>query len=73
MFGPSYWKPDSTHLCGFADGWCYNPKSIAFKKLNLYNKLRTFLIKYKNYKLINDSDSFIVVETDLARKILTNF
>tara|TARA_Y100001954_G_C15770149_1_gene583964 strand:- start:519 stop:1640 length:1122 start_codon:yes stop_codon:yes gene_type:complete len=73
MFGPSYWKPDSIHLCGFADGWCYNPKSIAFKKLNLYNKLRTFfLIKYKNYKLINDSD-FIVVETDLARKNINKF
>ena len=73
VFGPSYWKPRAVHLCGFADGWCYTPYSIAFKQLNFMNKLRTkLLIHYKNY-FIKKTSSFLVVETEVAKNNIIKF
>tara|TARA_R110002051_G_scaffold31371_2_gene71524 strand:+ start:6769 stop:7896 length:1128 start_codon:yes stop_codon:yes gene_type:complete len=73
IFGPSYWKPKTMHLCGYADGWCYTPDSIAFKKLTLIERLRTkLLVLYKNY-FIRKTSSFLVVETELAKKNISKY
>lgn len=70
VFGPSYWTPNAIHVCGFADGWCYYPESIAFKKLSLTQRIKMYLtIKYKLYHL-KKSSNYIVVETVDAQKRL---
>ena len=73
VFGPSYWRPKSIHICGFADGWCYNPETIAFSNLTLAEKIKIkLLIKYKNYH-IKKSTNHLVVETNIAKKNIIKF
>jgi hypothetical protein len=77
IFGPSYWKPKVYHVSGFADGWCYNPKSIAYTQLNFIEKIkRKLLSKYKLFHLKRSSNS-IFVETEDAKsklsRILNNY
>lgn len=73
VFGPSYWKPRALHLCGFADGWCYTPYSIAFKRLTFFEYLKAkLLIKYKNY-YIKKTATFLVVETQIAKNNISKF
>jgi glycosyltransferase involved in cell wall biosynthesis len=73
LFGPAYWRPKSMHIVGFADGWCYNPTSIAFKKLTL---IRRLLVKakviYKVRSLKNEAD-FVVVETEAAKNNIIKY
>lgn len=71
IFGPSYWKPKVYHVSGFADGWCYNPKSIAYTQLNFIEKIkRKLLSKYKLFHLKRSSNS-IFVETEDAKSKLS--
>jgi glycosyltransferase involved in cell wall biosynthesis len=73
VFGPSYWKPKSIHICGFADGWCYNPGTIAFSNLTFFEKLKKkLLIRYKNYHIKKTTDH-LIVETNVAKKNIINF
>lgn len=73
VFGPSYWKPKSIHVCGFADGWCYNPKTIAFSNLSLLEKIKIkLLIKYKNFYIKTTTDH-LIVETNVAKENIVKF
>ncbi|MBW8327114.1 MAG: glycosyltransferase [Prolixibacteraceae bacterium] len=68
IFGPSYWKPSVPHICGFADGWCYNPDSIAYKHLSSHQRIKRRLLNiYKIYHLKNEGQLFFL-ETDDAKK-----
>jgi len=70
IFGPSYWKPKVYHVSGFADGWCYNPKSIAYSQLGFTNKIkRKFLSKYKLFHLKRSSNSIFVETEDAKAKL----
>ena len=72
VFGPSYWRPKSKHLIGFADGWLYNPNSIAYARLSIIKRLKMkLLIKYKKYYLKRDADKY-VLETDDAKNKFAN-
>lgn len=72
VFGPSYWRPKSIHLVGFANGWAYNPNSIAYDKLNFISRYKMKLyVKYTSYYLTRDSD-YIVLETNDAKEKFTN-
>lgn len=67
LFGPSYWKPKSIHVSGFADGWVYNPSSVAYKKLNFFSHFkRIFLNYYKIWRLKIESSHYIL-ETEEAK------
>ncbi|MCK0192657.1 glycosyltransferase [Arenibacter sp. F20364] len=73
IFGPSYWKPKALHLCGYADAAGYKPDSIAFKQLNFLENIRTkLLVRYKNY-FIKKTATFLVVETELAKKNISKY
>lgn len=67
VFGPSYWRPQVKHICGFADGWCYYPKTIAYSKLRFIDKIKRKLLSvYKLHHLKKEVD-FLFIETDDAR------
>lgn len=69
VFGPSYWQPKTKHITGFADGWVYNPNSIAFSKLNFINKIkRQLLSKFKIYFLKKNAIHFILETSDAKKK-----
>jgi len=70
VFGPSYWRPKSPHVMGFANGWLYNPKSIAYTKLTLANKIRMkAFCWYQAYYLKRDAFNFIVETHDAKEKL----
>jgi len=70
VFGPSYWKPKAKHLIGFADGWVYNPNSVAYDRLPFLKRIKMRLHgKYKSYYLKKDAD-YYVLETNDAKKRL---
>lgn len=69
LFGPSYWQPKTEHITGFADGWVYNPNSIAFSKLNFISKIkRKFISKIKTYFLKKNANYFILETNDAKEK-----
>ncbi|HIP11462.1 MAG TPA: glycosyltransferase family 1 protein, partial [Arcobacter sp.] len=70
VFGPSYWEPKAKHLTGFADGWVYNPESVAYDRLSFLKRIKMRLHgKYKSYYLKKDAD-YYVMETEDAKKRL---
>ena len=72
IFGPSYWTPKVYHISGFADGWCYNPSSIAYSQLDLIEKIkRKLLSKYKLFHLKRSSNSIFVETQDAKSKLET--
>lgn len=72
VFGPAYWSPKSLHVSGFANGWCYNPHSIAFDRLGTFGKIKSkLLIKLKNY-FIKKSD-YLIVETKTAKQNIIKY
>jgi glycosyltransferase involved in cell wall biosynthesis len=71
VFGPAYWRPKTLHLLGFADGWVYNPNSVAYDKLSLSKRLKMRAhSKYKAFYIKRDADYF-VIETEDAKKKLS--
>lgn len=72
VFGPAYWNPKSTHVSGFADGWCYNPNSLAFQQLSAKQKLRNKLIVTRKNHEIKKAD-FLIVETENAKYKINKF
>lgn len=72
VFGPSYWKPKAKHLVGFADGWLYNPTSVAYSRLTFLKRVKMRLVAvYKKYYLKRDSN-YYVLETEDAKKKFSN-
>ena len=67
LFGPSYWKPKSLHVSGFADGWVYNPHSPAYKKLNFISRNKRLILNYyKTWRLKLESTHYIM-ETEESK------
>lgn len=72
VFGPSYWKPSAIHLIGFADGWLYNPNSVAYDRISFFKRIKMKLLNiYKSYYLKRDAN-FYVLETEDAKNKFTN-
>lgn len=72
VFGPAYWNPKTLHVSGFADGWCYNPNSIAFNQLTLKQKLKNLLIvSIKNREIIKAN--YLIVETKVAKNNISRY
>ncbi len=70
VFGPSYWTSRAPHVMGFANGWLYNPKSIAYAKLRLIDRIRMRMFcLYQEYYLKRDADFFIMETHDAKNKI----
>ena len=67
VFGPAYWKPNTTTVQGFALG-----KMLYEKELNIgiYERILNFIKK----KIFQKSQSYLLVETELVkRKLAANF
>lgn len=73
IFGPSYWKPAAIHLMGVANGWLYNPESVAYKVLPVRERIRVMVLSaYRTFFIKRDASDF-VVETNDARKKIVKF
>ncbi|EIF51219.1 glycosyltransferase family 4 protein [Sulfurovum sp. AR] len=70
VFGPSYWKPKTKHLMGFAIPWLINPQSSAFTQLPLLKRLivRAKLLYQKKY-IREYADYYVVESLDTKNKL----
>lgn len=67
VFAPTYWRPKTTHIVGFALGWLTNPRSEAYETLGIKQKIKRNLDSlYKKFYVRRDAD-FYIVETDDVR------
>jgi glycosyltransferase involved in cell wall biosynthesis len=72
IFAPTYWRPKTTHIVGFALGWITNPQSKAYQVLNFKQKIRRKLDSlYKIYYIKRDADYYIVETEDVKEKLFT--
>jgi glycosyltransferase involved in cell wall biosynthesis len=72
VFGPAYWKPKSLHISGFANGWCYNPNSIAHKRLTSVKRLKSRISTlFRNFE-IKKAD-YLIVETEDAKSKINKY
>jgi glycosyltransferase involved in cell wall biosynthesis len=68
IFGPTYWRPKSKHLMGFALPWITNPNTVAFSRMSYIKRFKKKLEGiYKRYYLKRDAD-YYVVQTDATKK-----
>lgn len=72
VFGPAYWKPKTLHVSGFANGWCYNPNSLAHKRLRLDKRIKSITTTFIKNIEIKEAD-FLIVETEDARRKINKF
>lgn len=73
IFGPTYWKPKSIHIAGFAAGWTINPESIAFNVLSSKDRIKKKIQnKIKLWSSVDETDVFIV-ETDVVKQRLNKY
>jgi glycosyltransferase involved in cell wall biosynthesis len=71
VFGPSYWRPRSPHVMGFALVWAINPESIAYTRLDKFGLLRMKLINlYAKYFVKRDGDFFIGETNDVKERMV---
>lgn len=72
VFGPTYWRPKSLHIMGFANPYIINPDSIFFKQLNIFLRIKYFIENlYKGFYVKRDAD-FYITETENTKNKLSN-
>jgi len=69
IFGPSYWRPESIHLQGFADGWVYNKDSIAYHRISFLQRIKRNLLNFfKIYHIKKEADYHLLETNDAKLK-----
>jgi glycosyltransferase involved in cell wall biosynthesis len=66
VFGPTYWKPKSKHVMGFANGLYLYGDLPYMQEMKRVEKLRFTLIKiYHHFLLKNNADLYVVQTQDM--------
>ncbi|UII77600.1 glycosyltransferase [Flagellimonas sp. HMM57] len=74
VFGPTYWKPKTRHLVGYAiPHYIYADVSPFFEKLDLFEKIKLKLRKEIKKILLKNSADFYVTETEDASNRLAAY
>lgn len=72
VFGPAFWTPKTLHVSGYANGWCYNPDSIAFKRFSRISRLKFKLTIFFRNLLIKRAN-YLIVETATAKRNIMRY
>ncbi|WP_415407163.1 glycosyltransferase [Sulfurovum sp. CS9] len=65
VFGPSYWKPKSKHIMGFAVPWVLQKDSVAYDELELFARVKMHLwVEYVSYYAKRDASDYIIETND---------
>lgn len=72
VFGPSYWKPRTRHMMGFAIPWVHQPKSVAYNELGFFKRMKMRLwVKYVPF-YTKCYASYYIIETEDGKSKLSN-
>ncbi|MGC4231873.1 MAG: glycosyltransferase [Niabella sp.] len=70
LFGPSYWKPNVPHLCGYALPHYIYTESPFFKIIGFKKKIKWKILEIiKLWVLKKDGDYFVTETNDLTKKL----
>lgn len=73
VFGPTYWKPKSKHVMGFANGLYLYPDSPYILNMPFFEKIRFDLKKLYHQFLLKKNADLYVVQTDDMKKRFAKF
>jgi len=72
VFGPSYWKPKCTHVCGYAKAAYFYPDSPFIQRMPFRRKLKLSVLKTLHMRDFKRFNQALVVETkDAASRLET--
>ena len=70
IFGPTYWRPKTKHLMGFALPWMVSSTPIVYKQLPFIKRIKMKMIsQYKKYYTKRDADFYVVEAEDVKLKL----
>src|SRR5690606_12216642 len=73
MFGPSYWKPCTTHLCGYALPHHIYPESPYFKLIPGTERIKWKVKRFLQFLSFKHHCQYLVTEThDASRRLANN-
>lgn len=73
IFGPTYWKPRSKHVMGFANGLYLYDESPYFNSFSFSDKIK-FKLKKEYHKLLLKSNAdFYILQTEDMKKRFSKF
>ncbi len=70
VFGPTYWKPASKHIAGFANSIYVYKDSPFFKRITLRQKFRIKIAEIVHMRSFRKHCDVLVTETEYMRKCL---
>jgi glycosyltransferase involved in cell wall biosynthesis len=66
VFGPTYWRPNCTHVMGFAIPYIIYDEYSAVRTANFKSKIE---FKYKKFELKNNADYYITESEDASLRL----
>ncbi|MGB5920499.1 MULTISPECIES: glycosyltransferase [unclassified Arcobacter] len=73
VFGPTYWKPKSKHVMGFANGLYLYSESPYFRNFSFLEKIKFTLKKEYHRILLKSNADFYVLQTEDMKKRFSQF
>lgn len=73
FFGPTYWRPKSLHIMGFANGLYLYDDLPYIKKIPFFKKIFFNLKKFYHRILLKNNADYYIVQTDEMKKRLSIF
>jgi glycosyltransferase involved in cell wall biosynthesis len=71
VFGPTYWKPQGLHVCGFAQPWIYTSNKYAWRTLSpLSHFMERIGVRYRRLRLFLDDVDAFITETNAMKEAL---
>ena len=71
LFGPSYWRPNCFHICGFAKPHYIYTESPFFNTLRITDKIKLQVKKYLQMKsFLRDVDSFHCETLEVKKRLI---
>ena len=70
VFGPTYWKPDGIHVCGYAKAVYFYPDSPFIQRMPLKRKIKLLLLKTLHLHDFKRFNQALITETsDTANRL----
>jgi glycosyltransferase involved in cell wall biosynthesis len=69
VFGPSYWKPQVPHICGYAKSHYVYKESPFFKQLSILSRVKLRIKEFIHIRSFKQSDILITENDDITRHL----
>lgn len=73
IFAPTYWRPKSLHVMGFALGWTINPDTVAYRTLSFKDKLKKRIQNNIKLKISISNADYFIGETEIVQERLAKY